>query len=232
MIVVLGDGGADGSRPLALGLRRLGATVALAALDPGPPENDGLLVLPCAMTSAEEVAAALARAEAAGEPLRTVVLVSAGVAATARGELAGIDPSQWVERVETPLRRTLACFQGSYRRLRRGGGGLVVLVPTASLVGAAGHVPWAAVAEAQRALAKSAGRAWGHEGVTVNCLAVSGAQLSPAAPPEDRPGLPPPSLDPAPSMGGATWRPSSPCSPPTPGISSRGQPSPSTVATG
>lgn len=207
MIVVLGDGVAgDPSPVLARGLRRLGEVVVLAALDPHPSGAGDVAALRCSMSSGDEVAGVLARAEDAAGPLHAVVLASAGAAATALGELAGLDPAEWTERVETPLRRTLACFQGAYRRLRGRGGGLVVLVPTLSLVGAAGLAPWAAVAEAQRALAKSAGRAWGGEGITVNCLALPGAVLRSRPGPEDpvvdqagergpdRPGLPPPSL--------------------------------------
>jgi 3-oxoacyl-[acyl-carrier protein] reductase len=224
VIVVLGDGADDGAgydpaRSLVQGLRQLGEVVALAALAPGMPSTDDVttdevMTLACAMTSGAEVAEVLTRAEDAAGPLRAVVLVSAGRASTVSGELAGLDPTQWHERVEIPLQRTVACFQGAYRRLRGRGGCLVVVVPTVSLVGSAGFVPWAAVAEAQRALAKSAGRAWGHERITVNCVAVSGALLAspvssedPVAesrggggPGPDRPGLPPPSLDRSPDM--------------------------------
>jgi NAD(P)-dependent dehydrogenase (short-subunit alcohol dehydrogenase family) len=73
------------------------------------------------------------------------------------------------------------------------GGSLVVVIPTLALVGASDFVPWAVVAEGQRSLAKAAARAWGHEGITVNCLAVPGALLSDDAAP-DRPGQPPPAL--------------------------------------
>jgi 3-oxoacyl-[acyl-carrier protein] reductase len=165
------------------------------------------------MASGDDVADLLDRAESAEERLHAVILASVGPAATDHGELTALDPIQWAERVEIPLHRTLACFQGSYRRLRGRGGCLVVLVPTLSLVGAAGLVPWAAVAEAQRALAKSAGRAWGREGISVNCVAIPAALLLSRPPlPEaaggdgpdratgsDRPGLPPPSLERAPS---------------------------------
>jgi NAD(P)-dependent dehydrogenase (short-subunit alcohol dehydrogenase family) len=85
-----------------------------------------------------------------------------------------------VARPGLPLRRTVACFQGAHRRLRLRGGSLVLIVPTLSLVGSSGFVPWATVAEGQRSLAKAAARAWGGEGITVNCLAVPGALLTPS----------------------------------------------------
>ncbi len=182
MIAVLGDGGAQDEVACALGrgLGETGAVVVLGALG----------------TTADEVDETLGRAEAASGPLTGVVLVSAGTAATRRGDLAGLDPRQWRERVELPLKRTLACFGGAHRRLRARGGGLVILVPTLALVGAAGFGAWATVAEGQRALAKSAARAWGPEGITVNCVAVPGVLLAPRAAEEsvDRPGQPAPAL--------------------------------------
>jgi NAD(P)-dependent dehydrogenase (short-subunit alcohol dehydrogenase family) len=217
-IAVLGDGPEDDdpARLLALGLRHLGASVVLGTivsapdappttgrLSGTPASEDDLIVLRCPMTSGDDVAGVLALMEDTVGPLHAVVLVSAGAAVTEAGDLAGLDHDQWRRRVEIPLERTLACFQGTYRRLRAGGGCLVVLVPTLSLVGAAGYVPWATVAEGQRSLAKAAGRAWGVEGIRVNCLAVPAALLRPPSTvPVDRPGQPPPSL-PAPSALGA-----------------------------
>ncbi|HVC68859.1 MAG TPA: SDR family oxidoreductase [Acidimicrobiales bacterium] len=215
MIVVLGDGvPGDASHALARGLRQLGEEVVLGARVTDGPEADDIVAIRCAMSSGHEVAEFLARVEAAAHPVHAVVLVSTGVTAPAPGELAALDADQWEEGVEAPLQRTLACFQGSYRRLRGRGGCLVVLVPTMALVGAAGGAPWAAVAEAQRAMAKSAGRSWGHEGITVNCLAVPASLLAAAPSAEDtatsggsgggtgldRPGLPPPSLERSPTM--------------------------------
>ncbi len=207
MIVVLGEGAADDPAPaLAVGLRRLGEPVVLGAPDTGAPDTgapraDGLITVPCAMASADEVAQALARAQEAAGPIHAVVLVSAGAVATVKGELTALEAAEWSERVEKPLRRTLACLQGSHRHLRVHGGSLLILLPTLSLVGSAGFAPWAAVAEAQRALAKSAARAWGPERVTVNCVAVSGELLtSNGAISPDRPGLPPLSLATRPDM--------------------------------
>jgi len=152
-------------------------------------QGEQAVVVAGAWTSGDEVADVLARTEEAHGPLRAVVLASAGDAATLEGDLVEIDPAQWHRRVELPLQRTLACFQGTHRRLRVSGGSLVVLVPTLALVGASGFVPWAVVAEGQRSLAKAAARAWGHDRITVNCVAVPGALLAPSGSP-DRPGQP------------------------------------------
>jgi NAD(P)-dependent dehydrogenase (short-subunit alcohol dehydrogenase family) len=219
VIFVLGDGAGedDAARLLGLGLRDLGASVALGALDPravdtddgvvpgGVAPGDGLMTLTCAASSGDDVAAVLARAEDALGPLHAVVLVSAGAAAVAAGDLAGLAPAQWRQRVELPLERTLACFQGAHRRLRTRGGCLVVLVPTLALVGSSGFAPWATVAEGQRSLAKAAARAWGREGITVGCVAVPAALLGApvggdAGP--DRPGQPSPALTRPPDLRG------------------------------
>jgi NAD(P)-dependent dehydrogenase (short-subunit alcohol dehydrogenase family) len=159
VIVVLGDeqDDDDPGHALAQGLRDLGEDV---------------LTLSSAPTSGDVMADSLGRLEARGAPIGAVVLASVGAATTQRGDLAGIGPDQWRDRVELPLRRTVACFQGAHRRLRLRGGSLVLIVPTLSLVGSSGFVPWATVAEGQRSLAKAAARAWGGEGITVNCLAV------------------------------------------------------------
>jgi NAD(P)-dependent dehydrogenase (short-subunit alcohol dehydrogenase family) len=199
VIVVLGPEEAYDSAAalLAAGLRDVGETVVEARLS----------------TSGDDLAGVLATAEQRAGPLHAVVLASTGTAAAERGDLAELDPTQWRERVEKPLERTLACFQGAHRRLRPRGGCLVVLVPTLSLVGSSGFVAWSAVAEGQRSLAKAAARAWGNEGIRVNCVAVPGALLAstrdrgvddggrhgPEGPGLDRPGLPAPAL-PAPGM--------------------------------
>jgi NAD(P)-dependent dehydrogenase (short-subunit alcohol dehydrogenase family) len=207
MIAVVGDAASDDDAAglaaadgLAAGLRDLGESAEVVA---------------GSWTAGGDVADALARAEEGGGPLRAVVLASAGMAATEAGELAGLDPQQWHVRVEVPLQRTLACFQGAHRRLRGSGGSFVVLVPTLALVGASGFAPWAAVAEAQRSLAKAAARAWGHERITVNCVALPGALLTSSmsdagsvGDPEgvetgpDRPGQPAAALARSPGLGG------------------------------
>jgi NAD(P)-dependent dehydrogenase (short-subunit alcohol dehydrogenase family) len=195
MIVVLAEGGGGNAtgRALEAGLRSLGVDAVVGPLP----------------TSGEEVAAVLVDLESAVAPLEAVVLASAGVSTTHHGELAGLDATQWRQRVELPLQRTVACFQGVHRRLAAGGGSLVVLVPTLALVGASGYGPWATVAEAQRSLAKSAARAWGGEAITVNCVAVPAALLRSSTTAmesededPDRPGQPPPALDESPELEG------------------------------
>jgi NAD(P)-dependent dehydrogenase (short-subunit alcohol dehydrogenase family) len=144
----------------------------------------------------DEIRLALDEAVRPTATLDGVVIASVGAACAERRPLAELDPSAWNEGVERPLHRTLAWFQAAFGCLREGGGAMVLLVPTLSLSGAAGFVPWAAVTEGQRALAKAAARAWGTHAITVNCVAVPGDVLATAAQrhadkaPFDRAGLP------------------------------------------
>jgi 3-oxoacyl-[acyl-carrier protein] reductase len=158
----------------------------------------------------EKFSAALQRVAGQLGSLDGVVMASVGIEPTRPGAVADLDGHAWKVRVELPLHRTLVCFQGALAALRAGGGSIVLLVPTLSLVGAAGFGPWAAVTEGQRALAKAAARAWGRHAVTVNCVAVPAALLT-TPPTEDdrmpttdasrpefplhRPGQPPPAFD-------------------------------------
>jgi NAD(P)-dependent dehydrogenase (short-subunit alcohol dehydrogenase family) len=197
MIVIFGDrtDEDDAVGALGAGLRALGETVVLAPH--GAPGTLGSLG-----TAADYVADVVATAEKTSGQLAAAVLVSTGPALSHAGPLAGLVPEQWRQRVEEPLQQTTAFFQGAHRRLRIDGGYLVVVVPSLSLVGAAGFVPWAVVAEGQRSLAKAAARAWGRQGITVNCLSVPAALLGNEAAP-DRPGQPEPALRPAPDLQGA-----------------------------
>jgi len=183
--------GADTSAgaELGAGLGELGASVA--PIDVATLSGRGA------------VAAALDAAARQSGPIDGVIIASVGVGPTRRGAVANLDPDAWHDRVELPLKRTLVAFQGAFDSLRARGGTTVLLVPTLSLVGAAGFGPWAAVTEGQRALAKAAARAWGPDGVTVNCLAVPATLLRSSTTDEDdddetpldRPGQPAAALD-------------------------------------
>ena len=177
----------DVGAELTAGLSVLGATVA---------------PLPSSVLSGrEDLRIALVEATRQLGRLDGVVLTSVGLEPTVRGDLAGLDALEWRARVELPLHRTLLCFQGAFDALSDVGGTVVVLVPTLSLVGAAGFAPWAAVTEGQRALAKAAARAWGQQAINVHCVAVPAALLTTrrgggdgADEQIDRPGQPAPAL--------------------------------------
>jgi len=190
LVVVGGENGAGAE--LAAGLEDMGASVATLGAD--------------TWKGRDEVRAVLDAARRRLSALDGVVIASVGAECSVPGKLVDLDSDSWAARVERPLHRTLACFQAAFGCLGATGGSVVVLVPTLSLTGTAGFVPWAAVTEGQRALVKAAARAWGKNAVTVNCVAVPAALLVTAPArrregggPFDRPGLPVAALE-RPSM--------------------------------
>jgi len=206
-VAVFGVGAGCGS-DLALGIADLGAPLALLC-SPGETEvaehtaaqavsgGARATVVPFDPASAASIADAIAKAaDEIGEVRAVVDIARPGMAASPKA-LSDVDEAGWDERVTAPLASALRRLQGSYRSLRAAGGRVVLVLPTLSMSGAAGMVPWTTVSEGQRALAKVAARAWGAEGITVNCLAVPGHLLAPqhdTAVPLDRPGLPDVSL--------------------------------------
>ena len=135
--------------------------------------------MPFDPASAASIADAIAKAaDQIGEVRAVVDIANPGLAASPKA-LSDVDEAGWDERVTGPLAYALHRLQGSYRSLRTAGGRVVVVLPTLSMSGAAGMVPWTTVSEGQRALAKVAARAWGAEGITVNCLGVPAHLLAP-----------------------------------------------------
>lgn len=108
------------------------------------------------------------------------------------GELVALDAATWVSAAEDPMRRALHVLQRAHGCLRDGGGRVVVLLPSLVMSGAAGVAAWAAAAEGYRSLAKAAARAWGDEGIAVQCVLVPTGI--------DRPGLQPPALSRVPEL--------------------------------
>jgi hypothetical protein len=158
---------------LAGGLRDLGATVI-------------------AIRAMQDFDAAL---EAAG-PLDGLVWAAAEASFGTPKPLAELDATEWKERAEAPLRAFVEFLQAAHRRLRVRGGRIVTLIPTIAMDGAAGLTPWAAVADGQRALIKSAARVWGADGIALNCVALPASlMVTPAAGGRlSRPGLQQPAL--------------------------------------
>ena len=81
-----------------------------------------------------------------------------------------VDPMQWDAACERQLRMFLHVVQASYGPLARSNGAMVCVCPTIGLQGAAGLAMFAAVAEGQRILAKSAARQWANDGIRVNIV--------------------------------------------------------------
>ena len=93
--------------------------------------------------------------------------------------LAEMDEAEWIRRCEAPLGKVRAALQAAHTVLTPRGGRIILLVPTISMIGAADFVPFSAVGEGARSLAKAAARGWGVAGITINCLALTQEQLAP-----------------------------------------------------
>jgi 3-oxoacyl-[acyl-carrier protein] reductase len=202
-VAVFGVGAGCGS-DLALGLSDLGAPIALLYVD-GEGESAErtaaqavsrgriATVVPFDPASPGSVSQALAKACGLIGDVRAVVDIANPGSAGTPSPLSDTGPSDWDERVTAPLRYALHRLQGTHAALRTAGGRLVVVLPTLSMSGAAGMVPWTTVSEGHRAFAKVAARAWGTEGITVNCVGVPAHLLADQnghETPLDRPGLP------------------------------------------
>ena len=96
--------------------------------------------------------------------------------------IADTSDDDWDARGEAQLRAGLHSCQAGFAHLRGRGGGIILVTPTAGLVGEAGFVPIATASAGLRALAKAAARQWGEHGVTVNCVAPSLALLGAQVP--------------------------------------------------
>ena len=96
---------------------------------------------------------------------------------------------EWGRVAERPLHDLLHFLQIAHRLLAAGGR-IVVVVPTLALTGSPGHTAWATAAEGQRTFVKLAARAFGPDGITVNCVAIDAAALFSDGREINRAGLP------------------------------------------
>ena len=85
--------------------------------------------------------------------------------------LSSTDAAEWGRRCDDVLTTAVASAKDAHARLAARGGRLVFVVPSLGLTGAAGLVPFATAVEGVRALAKTAARQWGEDGITVACVA-------------------------------------------------------------
>lgn len=123
-------------------------------------------------------------AEAAlGASPRFEILVHVVVddAALVSQPLVETTPDVWDSRGEALLRDALFTFQAAHTRFTTAGTGrIVVVAPTSGFTGAPGFVPHSTAVEGVRAMAKSAARQWGPQGITVNTVLVPPALVAPA----------------------------------------------------
>jgi NAD(P)-dependent dehydrogenase (short-subunit alcohol dehydrogenase family) len=115
--------------------------------------------------------------DAAVRDLGGLDLVVHGTAlpASQPADLDALSLADWQQATSGALFATLCCLQAALPHLRERGGTIVVVGPSAALVGAPGLVPWVTLAEAQRTLVKSAARQWGVHGIRLHWLGLAAA---------------------------------------------------------
>jgi NAD(P)-dependent dehydrogenase (short-subunit alcohol dehydrogenase family) len=134
-----------------------------------------------------------------------VVHAAALPAALTCRPLDALSADDWRNAVHHSMLATLFCLQGAHRVLHERGGSVVLVGPSAALVGAAGLVPLLTLAEGQRSLMKSAARQWGRHGMRLNWVGVALRHYAPMladapVPPVPELGPPPPALGRVPEL--------------------------------
>jgi 3-oxoacyl-[acyl-carrier protein] reductase len=86
-------------------------------------------------------------------------------------EITTLSSAEWDIRVGEMMWAALIALQSAHAALKNRGGRVVLVVPTIGISGAAGLVPYTTAIEGIRAMAKSATRQWGRDGVVVNLIA-------------------------------------------------------------
>ena len=189
-------GDADPAVAILRGLADQGASVGLVAPE-ASKDGVGASANMLDRGSYEAAVAAIVR-EIGTIDLFVLVVVDPGSLAPAA--FATLGETEWAERCEAPLRAVRVGLQAAHGALKERGGRIVLLVPTIAINGAEGLVPYGAVGEGARSLAKAAARRWGAQGITVNCLALTPAQLHPEASATGRPTRVPQALDHTPDL--------------------------------
>lgn len=90
-----------------------------------------------------------------------------------RAAFSDLDEAVWIDVCERALEMAWWVTRAVGPRMARPGGSVVFLVPTVGLSGGAGYAMLGTVAEGLRVLAKSCGRQWAADGVTVNTVAAA-----------------------------------------------------------
>jgi 3-oxoacyl-[acyl-carrier protein] reductase len=114
---------------------------------------------------------ALGATVTADGPVDLVVHVVTDPGALVERDLADTDAHEWQRRCDDVLTTAIAAAKDAHARLSPAGGRLVFVLPSIGLTGAGGLVPFATAVEGVRALAKTAARQWGGDGITVACVA-------------------------------------------------------------
>jgi NAD(P)-dependent dehydrogenase (short-subunit alcohol dehydrogenase family) len=201
--------GVDVGREVAVGLEREGLRVALLhdlTAASSARASDAIVRFPTSFAARDAVAAAFtAAADQLGTPQLVLqsILPPSLLTPTAIDNLA---PQEWAVAVHGAAQATFYCLQEAHAHMARAGGGTIVcLGPSFSLVGAAGLVAASTVLEAQRTLVKSAARQWGRHGIRVHWISLGVGENYPALQEVSLPaapelGPPPPALGRVPEL--------------------------------
>jgi 3-oxoacyl-[acyl-carrier protein] reductase len=131
------------------------------------------LALDCEFASEADVVAAVGAAEARLHGIDQVVHTWLAPGVVAPHRFMDLDEDAWAAGCEQSLTAAWWLARASAEPLRASAGSLVFVVPTLGMAGAAEFSMLAAVAEGVRVLAKSCGRQWGIDHVTVNTIAAA-----------------------------------------------------------
>lgn len=95
------------------------------------------------------------------------VTIIDGIADTGAVTAAG-----WAGPVDDTMWQALLALQTAHSSMTTRGGRIVLILPTIGMAGAAGLTGYTTAVEGIRAIAKSAARQWGPDGIAVNMIAV------------------------------------------------------------
>ncbi len=165
--IVTGGAGGIGA---VVASRLVEAGARVACLDrPGSPGVAGTTPLPCDLREPRAVEAALTRLDAVFGRLDTVVH-AAGIVRD--GVLWKLSDDDWAEVMRVNLDSAFLVLRGAVPRLRRAGGGSIVLVSSINGErGKYGQANYAASKAGLNALARTAARELGGFGIRVNAVA-------------------------------------------------------------
>ena len=171
VVILLAVSGTSAGGPLADGLARLHARVALLT-DTAVETDSAVARIETSFGSRESVAAAFAKAQERLGPAQMVVHSGTPDIAFTTAPIGSLSFDQWTESAHRAVKCTVYCLQAAHDHFAGKGGAVVVFGPALSLVGAAGLVALSTALEAQRTLVKCAARQWGQKGIRVNWVAI------------------------------------------------------------
>jgi 3-oxoacyl-[acyl-carrier protein] reductase len=108
-----------------------------------------------------------------------VAIVVGADPAPVPGALTDTSPGTWRKQCDEVLLAATTALQRARQSVAVCCGRLVVITPTVGLSGSPSLVPYTTAIEGVRALAKSAARQWGREGVRLNLVAVPMSLIAP-----------------------------------------------------